>query len=254
MNDSSNSRDVMRAVLVAVATAATILFNVLASTGQLNGVMTNEVSDKYPTVVTPAGYAFSIWGLIYFGLIAFTIYQLLPSKLVRFRGIRTLYIVSCVFNCAWLYFWHRYSIGICVILIFGLLASLALINIKLKDAGSVREAAFTKAPFGIYFGWVTAASIVNFVIYLKYIGVEMSASSWNLLGVGFIVLATLIALLVRVKLQNFLYPLAVAWAITGIAIQQSGNTAVILTAAICVVVCLVLSISFVMDLKSTTHE
>jgi len=254
MNESSNSRDVMRAVLVAVATAATIVFNGLASTGQLNGVMTNEVSDKYPTVVTPAGYAFSIWALIYFGMIAFSIYQLLPSKLVRFRGIRTLYIISCVFNCAWLYFWHRYSIGICVILIFGLLASLALINIKLKDAGSVREAAFTKAPFGLYFGWVTAASIVNFVIYLKYIGVEMSASSWNLLGGGFIILATLIALLVRVKLRNFLYPLAVAWAITGIAIQQSGNTAVISTAAICVVVCLVLSISFVMDLKTTTHE
>ncbi len=254
MNESSNSRDVMRAVLVAVATVATIVFNGLATTGRLNGVMTNEISDRYPTVVTPAGYAFSIWGLIYFGMIAFTIYQLLPSKLVRFRNIRTLYIVSCVFNCGWLYFWHQYSIGICVVLILGLLATLALINIKLKDAQSVRDAVFTKAPFGIYFGWVTAAAIVNFVLYLKYIGVEMSDSSWNLLGGGCLILATLVALLVRVKLRNFFYPLAIAWAITGIAIQQRGNTAVILTAAICVVISLVLSMSFVMDLKGSVHE
>lgn len=254
MNESPKSSDVMRAVLVAVATVATIAFNALATTGRINGVMTNEVSDRFPTVVTPAGYAFTIWAVIYFGLIAFSIYQLLPSKLERFKNVRTLYIISCVLNCAWLYFWHRYSIGICVVLIFGLLATLALINIKLKNGASVREAVFTKAPFGIYFGWVTAASIVNLVIYLKYIDIQMSASSWNLLGAACLILATLIALAVRVKLRNFFYPLAVGWAVTGIALQQSGNTAVILTAALSLIVCLVLSISFVMDLKSTTHE
>lgn len=254
MNETSNSRDVMRAALVVVATAATIAFNALAGTGQINGVMTNEVSNKYPTVLTPAGYAFSIWALIYFGLIAFSIYQLLPSKMVRFRGVRTLYIVSCLLNCAWLYFWHRYSIGICLVLIIGLLATLALINIKLKNADSVRDAVFTKAPFGIYFGWLTAASIVNVFIYLKYIDLQMTASSWNVLGCAFLILAMIIALAVRVKLRNFLYPLAIAWAATGIAIQQQGNTAIILTAAICVIICLVLSISFVMDLTSRTNE
>lgn len=244
----------MRAILVGVATVATIAFNALASTGRINGVMSNEVSDKYPTVVTPAGYAFTIWALIYFGLIAFSVYQLLPSKLARFKNVRTLYIISCVLNCAWLYFWHRYAIGICVVLIFGFLATLALINIRLKDATSVRDAVFTKAPFGIYFGWVTAASIINFVVYLKYVDVQMSASSWNLLGGICIIVATLIALVVRVKLRNFFYPLAIAWAVTGIALQQSGNTAIILTAAISLIICLVITLSFVMDLKSTTHE
>ena len=254
MNETPNSGDRMRSVLVVVATIATIAFNFLAGTGRLNGVMTNEVSDKYPTVLTPAGYAFSIWGLIYFGLVAFTIYQLLPSKLERLRNVRTFYIVSCVLNCAWLYAWHSYAIGLCVILILALLATLALINIKLKNADSARDALFTKAPFGIYFGWVTAASIVNFVIYLRSIDVQMSASAWNILGCIFITAALVAALIVRVKLRNFLYPLAVAWAATGIAIEQQGNTAIILACAICVIFCLVLSISFVMDLKSTPHE
>lgn len=254
MNETPNAGDRMRSILVVVATIATIAFNFLAGTGRLNGVMTNEVSDKYPTILTPAGYAFSIWGLIYFGLIAFTIYQLLPSKLVRLRSVRTLYIASCVLNCAWLYAWHSYAIGLCVILIFALLATLALINIKLKNADSARDALFTKAPFGIYFGWVTAASIVNFVIYLRSIDVQMTASAWNILGCIFIAAALIAAVIVRVKIRNFLYPLAVAWAATGIAIEQQGNTAIILACAICVIFCLVLSISFVMDLKSTPHE
>lgn len=254
MNETPNAGDRMRSILVVVATIATIAFNFLAGTGRLNGVMTNEVSDKYPTILTPAGYAFSIWGLIYFGLIAFTIYQLLPSKLVRLRSVRTLYIASCVLNCAWLYAWHSYAIGLCVILIFALLATLALINIELKNADSARDALFTKAPFGIYFGWVTAASIVNFVIYLRSIDVQMTASAWNILGCIFIAAALIAAVIVRVKIRNFLYPLAVAWAATGIAIEQQGNTAIILACAICVIFCLVLSISFVMDLKSTPHE
>lgn len=254
MSETGTVRDRLLSILVVVATIATIIFNALAGTGRLNGVMTNAVSDKYPTVVTPAGYAFSIWGLIYFGVIAFTIYQLLPSMLVRLRSVRTLFIVSCVFNCAWLYAWHSFAIGICVFLIFALLATLALININLKNAESARDALFTKAPFGIYFGWVTAASLVNVAIYLKYIDVQLSAFSWNILGCAFIVVAMVVAVIVRIKLRNFLYPLAVAWAATGIAVQQQGNTAIILTAAICVIVCLVLSLSFVMNLKSTTNE
>ncbi|HMT08375.1 MAG TPA: hypothetical protein PKA82_10255, partial [Pyrinomonadaceae bacterium] len=59
---------------------------------------------------------------------------------------------------------------------------------------------------------------------------------------------------VRAKLRLFLFPFAVAWASTGIAVQQKGNTAVILACAIVTIVCLVLSISFVMDLKSSSNE
>ena len=98
MNEISNTRDRMLSILVVVATVATIIFNALAGTGRLNGVMTNEVSDKYPTVLTPAGYAFSIWGLIYVGLIAFTIYQLLPSRLERLRNVRLLFSFSICFD------------------------------------------------------------------------------------------------------------------------------------------------------------
>ena len=111
----------MRAVLVLVATIGTIAFNGLAAAGYVNGVTPEVISAKYPTVLTPAGYAFTIWSLIYLGLIVFSIYQILPANIVRFRSIRSVYIVSCVLNCAWIFFWHRDQIGLCLILIFGLL-------------------------------------------------------------------------------------------------------------------------------------
>ena len=88
----------MRATLVIVATIATIAFNGLAAAGLVNGVTPDVISDKYPTILTPAGYAFSIWSLIYLGMAAFSVYQFLPANLVRFRPVRSLYIFSCLLN------------------------------------------------------------------------------------------------------------------------------------------------------------
>lgn len=249
MAENEKNYDQIRAALVLLATLGVIAFNFLASTGRLNNTDTGAISDQYPTVVTPAGYAFSIWSLIYLGLVAFSVYQMIPSKVAGFRGIRTLYLLTCVLNCAWLYAWHHYWIGACVMLIFGLLATLALINIRLADKDRGLDLVIAKAPFGIYFGWVTAASFVNLLIYFKYVGVELSGPSWNLVGIAIIVVVLLAASLVRVKLRSFVYPLSVAWALTAIAIKQSGNTSIILAAAIAVILCLVLTLSFVMDLR-----
>ncbi|MCA1589919.1 MAG: tryptophan-rich sensory protein, partial [Acidobacteria bacterium] len=117
MLSSGTGTDRLRSYLVMAATAGTIAFNFIAATGRLGGgVDTGAISDKYPTVVTPAGYAFSIWTLIYVGLVAFSIYQLLPQNLVKFRNVRLLYIISCVLNCTWLYFWQGEQIVVCAVI------------------------------------------------------------------------------------------------------------------------------------------
>lgn len=252
MIPQATSQDRMRSILVLVATIATIAFNGLAATGRINGVTPEVISDKYPTVLTPAGYAFTIWSLIYVGMLAFSIYQLLPRNVLRFRPVRTLYVISCFLNCAWIYFWHREQIAICLVLIFALLLSLIFMLILFRRPGVGEGPLFTKTVFGIYAGWVTAATLVNFTIFLKYMGVEMSSGMWSVLGVVCLLLAAALAVIVRLKLQNYLYPLAIAWAATAIAVKQSGNTVIVVAASVCVIVGLVMAVSFVMDQKSTT--
>ncbi len=252
MTTLANSQDRMRSILILVATIAMIAFNVLAATGYVNGVTPEVISDRYPTVLTPAGYAFSIWTLIYIGLIAFSIYQLLPANLTRFRPVRTLYVITCVLNCAWIYFWHRNQIGVCLALIFALLVALIFMLILYRRMESGSGPLFTKTVFGMYAGWVTAATLVNLAVYLTYIGIDMSSFAWNAFGVVSILFAAALAIGVRWKLQNYVYPLAVAWAATAIAVKQSGNTAIVAAASACVIVCLVMAVSFVMDQKSTT--
>ena len=132
MTEQRSGVERFRSYLVPLATLGTIVFNWLAAMGRIGGVTPSEISDRYPTPITPAGYAFSIWSVIYIGMIAFSIYQLLPANAERFRRIRSLYILTCALNCGWIYMWHSDQIAICLVLIFLLAACLFLINLDLK--------------------------------------------------------------------------------------------------------------------------
>lgn len=240
----------MRSILVAAATLGVLVFNWLAATGRL-GSDTGAISAKYPTLLTPAGYAFSIWSLIYVGMIAFSVYQMLPANLSRFRAVRSFYIFSCALNCAWLYFWHREQLVICFVIIAALCAVLGVICYLLRDPESTGDTWAAKAPFGIYFGWVTAATLVNLTIMLK--SLDAIPGSETALAVLLILFASALAVIVRIKLTNYFYPIAVAWALTAIAVRQSGQTLIVTAAAIGVVACLIASASFVMGLRSTDN-
>lgn len=244
--------DKLQPILVIVATVGMIVFNFFAATGVLGGTATNVVSDRYPTPITPSGYAFAIWSLIYFGCAAFSIYQILPSQTAKFRALRRIYIVSCVANCAWLYFWSQEMIVVCLGVILVLLATLAFINFKLKTTETYGEFWFVKFPFGIYFGWVTAATLVNAMIALVSQGTPLGYSIY--LGAGFILLAAVFGVLVRIKLTNYFYPLAIAWALTAIAVKQSGKTLIVVTCAFSVIACLLAALSFVMNMPSSENR
>ena len=63
-----------------VALAIVIMVNALANILRFGGNSTGQVSDKYHSLFTPAGFTFSIWSLIYLLLAAFVVYQSLPSQ------------------------------------------------------------------------------------------------------------------------------------------------------------------------------
>jgi hypothetical protein len=232
-----------------LAAAFTIAFNGLAAAGYINDVTPKESSSRYPVILTPSAYAFSIWSLIYLGLAAFAVIQLLPANLERFRNVRTLFIASCVLNCGWIYFWHHDHPDICLLIIFGLGLVLIVLtaNFAVADSAGTR---LTKAVFGLYAGWVAVAALVNCFVALVAFGVSLTPSTAAALGVIAIAAATIIAVAVVWRFRNYMYPLAVAWALTAIGVEQSGKTAIVVAAAFGVIICLVACLSFVMTLPT----
>ncbi len=249
----SNNSERLKQILVTIATVGVIVFNWLSVQNYL-GVSMQYISDKYQTHITPAGYAFSIWGLIYFGLIAFCIYQLLPRNAARFAPVRSVYILSCAANCAWLYFWHQEKIVLCAALILLLLGTLAFINAKLKSTETSAEFWLVKFPFGLYFGWTTAAAILNSTIALVYLKVQTTDANAVFIGAALLLTATFLGVLIRFKLNNPFYPLAIAWALTAIAVEQSGKTLIVASAAVGVIVLLITALTFLILTPNKINE
>jgi translocator protein len=238
-SNQTSTTEKLRQILVIFATIGVIVMNYLASIAFIGGITPDYISEKYPTFITPSGYAFAIWGLIYTGIIFFAIFQMLPSQLEKFRHIRTLYILSCLANCAWIYFWHQQQIVVSLVVIFILLSTLALINLKLRGD---KNNLFAQLLFGTYFGWVTVASIVNATIALIYLGVQTSDSISIWLSAILILVATIIGIFLRLKLPNIAYSLTIVWAIIAIAVKQNNYLIIVVTAVISVIALLIASL------------
>lgn len=234
-----------------IAFALTVLVNGLAGgTTILGGKLTAEISDANPTLITPAGYVFSIWGVIYILLGMFVVFQALPSQKEKDyqEGIGWLFVFSSLLNIAWLFLWQFEYLGLSVVLMFLLLATLIAIYLRLKIGKStvpLREKLAVHVPFSVYLGWITIASIANVTVTLVSVGWDGFGISQETWAFSIVIIALLITLLVVATRKDLAYGLVVVWALLGIAVKQSGNQNIVTTteiSAVVIVIALALSI------------
>jgi len=245
MTDKINSAaEKIKQYIVVFSTFIVIFVNYLSAIGYINEKTPANISDNYPSLLTPAGYAFAIWSLIYLGLAIFSVYQSLPSQTenTRFRRIRLLYIINCAANCAWIFLWHNEMIWAALAVIFILLGTLVLINSHLQNKQDAAETWLARIPFGLYFGWVTVATILNFTVALVSSGLKLPDSVTAALASLLVVAASILGIIIRLKLSTAAYALAVAWALTAIAVKHGGETILVTCAAFGVIALLVASI------------
>jgi hypothetical protein len=216
----------IRQVVNVLATLLVLVVNALANALPLNGLNTGQISDQFNVLFVPAGYVFSIWGLIYVGLIAFAVFQALPSQRdnPRLRRIGWWYAVGCLANSAWIFLWHYQVFVLTLVAMLVLLASLIAVYLRL-DIGraKVRAAEFwtTHVPFSIYLGWISVATIANVTDVLDYVGWGgwgLSPEAWAVLMLAAAGILTLAMGLTR---SDAAYALVIAWAAAGIAIKQA---------------------------------
>ena len=222
-------------VLNIAAYLVVILVNALANIVPLNGLTTGAISDSFPSLFTPAGYVFAIWGLIYLLLGVFVVYQALPSQRnnPRLKRLGYLFIVSCAFNVAWLFAWHFLQISLSMLMMLGLLGTLVAIYERLgigKSQVTRAEAFALRLPFSIYLGWITVATVANVSVLLLSFGVRggWAAPFWAFIAV---LAATAIGLTILRRRGDVAYTLVLVWAFFGIAVRQWGNEALLVLGA-----------------------
>lgn len=148
-----------------VATLAVLAVNAAASILPINGLSTGELSDLYPTGFTPPGWVFGIWSLIYLGLIAYSVTALRGNPRARQRAavIQGPYLLNALGNAGWIFAWHYRQVELSVALMLLILATLIVIFRRLRDQSKSTWGEFftIDAPFSLYFGWITAATLIN---------------------------------------------------------------------------------------------
>jgi hypothetical protein len=225
--ETQGSSGILRPLLVALATVVTIGINILATALPLNNQDTGAISDSFDVFFVPAGYVFTIWGVIYVGWIAYTIYQFLPAQRDNptLKAIAPWYILSAVANSAWLFAWHylRFEISVAIILVL----ALSLIQIYRILAGSEPHSRgffwAVSVPFSIYLAWASVATIANATATLSLYTQAPLGIGPAVWGVIMLAVATLLGLAFSVKRADIAFVAVFIWALVGIGVEQSGT-------------------------------
>jgi len=237
---------------------ATLYVNYLSGTGKINGISAGDVSKFFPTFFTPAGYTFSIWGVIY-------LFNLVFVSFLFFRGlndsnnfpsikIMALYSATCLINIAWVYNWHYQNIFICELLMLIFLSALAIIynEITNRVRKSIWEYIVTVIPISIYFSWIIVATLANTAVMITY-------ANWNIFGIPqyyqasfMLLIAALVNIWVLLKKKDIFFSLVYLWAAMGIISARraelmpgSNNVAIIGLITMIIIFIMILFVRFV---------
>lgn len=218
-----------------IALIFTIVINYFSNTGIFNGNTMKIVSDKYHNYFTPAGYAFSIWGLIYLGLLGFVCYTgsvYFKKKLQNIEdkniilNIGWWFVISCISNSFWIIAWLYEYTGLSVIIMIALLFSLLkiIINTRMElDFHPLKKYLFIFWPFAIYSGWIAVALIADVAAWLTKInwnGGGISEIAWTII---MIVVAGLINVLMVWKRNLREFAVVGIWALMAIAFANKNE-------------------------------
>lgn len=236
-------------ILVPVSYLAMLTVNYLATALPLGGRDTGAISDAYPNLFAPAGYAFSIWGLIYTLLGVYVVYQFSRSSDALVARINRLFVPNALMNAGWLFAWHYDIIWFSVILMLGLLVTLIkMADILSQSSLTSKERFLVRLPFSVYFGWITVAAIANITVFLVNIG-------WNGFGIAdfvwtsiILLVGALIGILRTQKDKNIAYGLVLVWAYFWILfkhLSSSGYDGKYPIVIATVILCLVLFVFFI---------
>jgi translocator protein len=203
-----------------------VIVNILANTLPLNGQTTGEISNRLNVLFTPAGYVFSIWGIIYLFLFIWVLRQLPKNRrnLPFYQSTSGLFLLTCMLNILWIFLWHYECFFYTVLVMIAFLITLIFVY---KIVKSFHPPKIDVIPISIYLGWVSVALIANISYYLVYI-------QWNGWGISPVVwtvimlwVAALLAGIFYMKEKDPYYVLVFIWALIGIGVKnQDSNPSV----------------------------
>lgn len=217
----TSSKPALRTLAIVAAAVFAVATPVIQFITGTSAVAETDLVRDGDTTLEAAGYAFSIWGLIYAGLIGYAVYQALPST-KDMPGLRMLgwpSVIAMVGCGAWLIAATYDAKWATVAIIIGSAAVLCVPLAKRYPVQHRIEYWLVAAPLSMLAGWLTVAAAINTLTVLTGMGVieQAAAPTW---AAGGIVLVVLIGAGITLSSKNWIYPLPIAWGLVGVMIAE----------------------------------
>lgn len=233
-----SSRGIVLPLATLFAILVTLSVNILSNFFPIQGLNIGEIANTIlqGVQITPANYAFAIWGLIYLGLIAYGIYQLLPTQRHNptLHRVDVLLIIACLAQIAWVYLFTLRLFWLSVVAMLAILIPLisAYLQLEIGKRASREFKWLVHAPLSVYLSWISVATIVNIASALYISGWD----GWGISAVGWTVIMLLIgaaiASIIAVQRADIAFILVFIWAYIAIAVRHLylNNPAISITA------------------------
>ncbi|WP_336923318.1 hypothetical protein [Aquipuribacter sp. SD81] len=218
--------DVARAVAVAVTALAQVLGSPLGAA--LPGASdVGAVSDRWQTVITPAGSTFAVWGVIFAGCLAYAVYQALPAQLARDVHRRAGWPLAVAFaaNTAFELVFPQDGTAVLVgnglVVLSVVAAGVAVARLQVPPTyGVARVLPGVVAP--LLLGWVTFATVANVALSGVLLGAPDSGGLARAAGIVALVAAAAVVLDVGLRLRGgtTAFVLPAAWGAYGVTLAD----------------------------------
>ena len=230
-SNKTSGHPIWRQWLTVAIVLMSVAVNILSIPFPPEGKNIGEVSDTTfgNVLITPAGYAFPyIWGLIYVGLVAFAIYQVLPQQRCSQPIAKTAWGVvgASICQMLWVYAFLTAYFWLSVVLMTGIFACLMFAYLQTRSVKPTRQVRWLlQAPISLYFSWITVAAVVNIASVLMINLPEY----WSTVSTGpaaiTVVMVTLCAAIsatVALRHGDASYPAVTVWALSAIAVRHAA--------------------------------
>ena len=246
-----------------MATSAVIaVIGSFVGSGAAGGTPIQEASggalSATATPIAPDVPAFSIWSVIYLGLLAYAVWQFLPKQSAAERHRRLGYWIaaSLLLNAAWILSVQFDQLWLSLPVIVALLAVLArafVLCLRIPPAGTI-DAIITDGTVGLYLGWVsiaTAANATALLVASGFTGFGLSADVWAVIVLA---VAGAVGVLIAVKGRGRIAPaLSLSWGLVWVGVGRLAGELVSVPAGIAALVAavVVLAVTAIMRVRAS---
>ena len=194
---------------------AVIVVNALANILPINGMNTGEISGMFPNLFVPAGITFSIWSVIYLGLLGYCLYPFVQKEPNNVQGV--LFFTTCLLNISWILAWHHLLIELSVLIMISLLITLTKMYLNTKTDNRI-DYWLIYLPINIYFSWISVATIAN--VTALFVHWELNLPYPAIITIVMIAITQLLVLQINSRKVNWPYSLVIVWALSGVIIKR----------------------------------